>query len=1576
MNLVKRLKKQFFLWAGRFLILALFLCACSAANAQEITAINFNGEPLGKVIPDGKVVSFDNRLLGNVTADSLIIGTSGELIGGVVPQGVAIGNDARLLGKVGSDGLIRSSSGQVLGKALPNGLVVNEYFDVLGQIIFPGLVYNDEGKVSGRVTGDGLYTGLGGQQIGIVTPDGYAYRKIGSDYILDGRLISSKMVVSLSGEFIGSVVPGGEVTNFNSEFIGRLKANGFVYNDDGGIIGKIVSSGYAFDNNGFYIGFVSYNGEVINNNQIVGRLRADGMVEDINGNITGQSVDFAATATDLKGRYLGRLLPEGNLAKGTTSNGLAAARGQITDASGNVIGNLIATGPVFDYKGELKGHALSNGSVILLNGTTIGYIIGTTAYNLSGTVIGSVLGTRAVYAADGSFLGITGITPLVNNKGEGVSVSPQGYVFDQSGAIAGRSLPLRPFYTPFGTVSSYLGLDGKALNGSGAEFGRVVGSGFVLNSQNQITASKINQNLALNASGQKIGLIGGENILQNKSLSPVAKILPDGSVSEIRAGSLNYMPKVGEAYTAGAALDFNGVSLGYADMTGSINNSSGAKIGRVVARGLVEDNNGIIIGYLAPSGGVSDDKCNLLGVVSSGGGVYNYRGVYVGKLLENGQVISDSGSYLGTVAPDSPIIDFNGRVIGFSSYDGKAYNELNEFIGCLDFRHQLRNADNALIGKTIDYESVIGFDGKIVGYSIINGLVVDESNNLVGYQQPNDNVNTNAGLPLGTLFKYKIAFGLDNKFIGYISKDGQVWGNNGQEVGKIDFEGYVVADGQKIGYALNDFYVYNADGKVAGIISRNGDVSSFTNQNLGRFDRGFVLKGDKVIARGSRDYNIRDNTHLVLGQLQLDGRVLDNLNNVVGTLSADGSILNANSEAIAKASPLQFYSFLQQPTRKKIFDKDGNFIGYLDENGNLVDADGNIIKRADEKDQNLPAEDSRQAVYDENGNLIGYINPDGTIVDLDGNVIGKILPDGTIVDLEGNVVGKILPDGTIVDPDGNVISRISGMDVYDTQENKIGEVDVQGNVVSADGKVIARLNEKGEAVDANGNVIGSVRHKWFDRSDIVSLVDDKPALKEEDVSPALKLLEDSKYYKSLGIALTPDGEYLGDILENDTVVDKNGNIIGYRMPDGLIIDEEGNLIGTEDFGDDYAEDSEGSIFVPAGTFGPGGAYGVGNGPAGNLGPGGGYGPGERYDPTRRAALDAAMQQRRQNISVGKISSGYRREAFDGYQKDWSEQGIPKSISSWRVDMSEMIFSDKPIPAVIARAIDTNNPAPITAYVERNVYAEEGRNIIIPAGSRLIGTFGSITAAAEATSESARVQISWERLIRPDGSIFVFTGQTADAQGRAGALGYVDQQLFKKYTLPVVTTVLTSGASYFIASADDAAGEIETSKQQAANDARQNFLDDMESLFDDILADKTDVKAMTYIPAGTRIIVYPNTDLWLRTIERDSEESQKYQKPEILIDDVKTQQEAEEKDRAEIAKAASSGQVVYDPDQVDVEAVRGGTPPLIDDTAPKKTGNTLAPPPPPASGTLPAAGTPTAASGEASSSTTSSVPALF
>ena len=261
-------------------------------------------------------------------------------------------------------------------------------------------------------------------------------------------------------------------------------------------------------------------------------------------------------------------------------------------------------------------------------------------------------------------------------------------------------------------------------------------------------------------------------------------------------------------------------------------------------------------------------------------------------------------------------------------------NERGEILGCLDRNGRLRNADKTLIGKTIAYESVIDFGGNIIGYSVLNGSVVDDANQLIGYQQPNDNVNSNAGVPLGGVFKYKVAFNLNNQFMGYVASDGRVLDQNFDEVGKVDFDGYVVSSNQKVGYALYDFYVYDTNNQVIGLIDRAGNVSSFTNQNLGEFDRGFVIKGGEVIARGNRDYNIRDNSHLVLGELQLDGRVLDVFNNVIGRLDTAGQIINDKSEVIAVATPLQFYGSVSAVKKQQmIFDKDGNFIGYLDESG-------------------------------------------------------------------------------------------------------------------------------------------------------------------------------------------------------------------------------------------------------------------------------------------------------------------------------------------------------------------------------------------------------------------------------------------------------------------------------------------------------------------------------------------------------------------------------------------------------------------------------------------------------------------
>lgn len=1493
---------------------ALIFCIGSA-RAQEITAVNFDGELLGKVIPDGKVVGFDNNLIGNVTADSLIIDFDGRLIGGVVPQGIAIGNDAKPLGKVGNDGSVRLASGQVVGRVLPNGLVINDTFDIIGAVVFPGLVYADDGSTVGRITGDGQFTSLQGQSIGIITPDGYAYRKVGADYILEGRLISSKMVVSLQGEFIGSVMPGGQVSDFDSEVIGRIHANGYVYNDQNQVIGHIVNSGYAFDNNGFYLGFVTYNGEVINGENLVGRLRADGSIVSPENKIIGYRLDISATATDLRGRYLGRVLPGGNLARAKDVSALVGARGVITGSDGIPVGQISATGPVFDYKGSLRGHALSNGTVIALNGTSIGYMIGSDAYDLSGRMVGSILHNRAAFTEDNTYLGLSGIGSALSSGSSRLAVSPLGYVFNQEGGLQGSNQAVSYLYSPNGTVEGLFGVNGRAVNVQGNDIGRLVSGSYLLNTQNQLIAKNIDSLFAVAPDGKYLGNLSAENLVMDTALDIQGKILPDGSVVKTdRADTLNYMPQIGSAGSGRIAVDFSGSFLGYTDILGRVNNLSGAKIGQVVENGLITDNNNLVIGQLHDYGVMLSDNCQVGGVLTPRGDIQNYRGTYLGRILANNYVISDSGTLLGYIVQPRPVVDDSGRIIGYVSAAGRVLSPDNADLGCLDRVGLLRNADNAVIGTAVTYAPAMDFSGKIIGRSVLGGGIVDDNNRQIAYQQPGGNVNSEAGLPLGTMFKYKIAFNLDNRLMGRVLSDGSVVDDKGQNVGRVNFEGYVLVDGQKAGYALYDFYIYDAAGNVLGYISRNGDVTGFTNQNLGRIERGFLVDKDgKVIGRGARDYNIRDNAHLVLGELFLSGDVLDMARNVVGTLGKAGEILSSNGEVIASAYPLQYYSKITaQAKRQMVFDKDGNFIGYLDENGNLVDKDGNII-------------------------------------------------------------GSVDKDGNIIYSDGRTGNRAIEPEAYDEKGNQIGRVLGDGSVVDTNGRVIGQVNENGDIRDANGNIIGGIGKNWYEKAP-------RPAdvTRSDDVSPALKLLEDKQYRKSLGIALTPDGEYLGDILEDKSVVDEDGNVLGYLMPDGLVIDDDGTLIGIEE----VKKQGTDGIFVPPGTFGDGGAYGTGAGSPGNLGPGGGYGPGERYDPARQAALDAAMQQRRKNITVGKISSGTRKEAFDGMQKDWSEQGISKIISSWRVNMSEMILSDKPIPAVIARAIDSNNPAPITAFVERNVYAEEGRNVIIPAGSRLIGTLGGVTASTEATSESARVQISWERLIRPDGSLFVFQGLTADAQGRAGALGYVDQQLFKKYTLPVLTTSLTSATSYFMSPSSNESSEGESPRQQAANDARQNFINEMSNIFDSILQDKSNVKPLTYVPAGTRIIIYPNSDLWLRTWDNDQDESLKLEKPTILIDDGEKAAEAEAKKHEPTSKMVSGGDggdVVYDAGMdEDIESAKA-PPPLISSPKPKKKTSGqpyVAPPPPPSvSGT----GAPAAVRQPASGSGTSdnnSVPALF
>lgn len=1497
------------------------ILSAQAAFAQEITAIDFNGDLIGKVIPDGNVVSFDNRLIGNVTADSLIVNFDGDLIGGVIPQGIAIGNDTNPLGKVSNDGTVRLPSGKIIGKVLPNGLVVNDYYDILGAVLFPGLIYDDNGKTVGRLTGDGLYTNLKGQSVGFITPDGYAYRRVGSDFLLDGRLISSKMVISLSGNFLGSIVPGGEVSDFDGKVIGRIKANGFAYDEKNAIIGHLVRSSYAYDNFGRYLGLVTYNGEVINKEKLIGKIRADGKIVNDKDSVIGFAVDIAATASDLEGRYLGRIMPGGRIARVRDLSAQIGSRGDIINENGKIQGQIIQTGPVFDYRASLIAHALSNAQVIALSGNPIGKIINNQAFNQQGRIIGATTKSQLVINSNNTIAGVTGINSKITDGEASKSVSPYGVAFSGDGNFGGQATGFAPIYNQIGARIASISVNGEVLSQGTTSLGRLTQSGFVVDERNLLLGKSIVDTYAVGPNGDIFGELAQNNLIIDKNKAVVAKITPDNAVIKTdKENSTELMPKAGTALDKKIVIDFGGNHIGYADISGLVRNFDGTAIGRIVDNSYMLDNSNIVSGYAIHTRVVVDDKCEMKGIVTPRGEVRNFKDIYIGRVLANNQVIDETGNVIGQAIVPGAVIDYNGNIVATLSGVGQMINYADEVLGCLNAKGIIKNKNGVTIAKKVEYFPVIDFKDNIIGRTTIDGSVIGENSQILGIAQPDNNVNSRTGSPLGNLFKYTIAFDNDNRYLGRVLENGHIQNDKLEDLGVVAFDGSVQKSSQKIGYALYDFYVYDNDFNTVGLIDKDGVVKDFNNKTLGNLKRGFVVGNDNnVFARGNRDFYIRDNSNLVLGELDLTGEVKNREGEVVGKLGSAGEISDKNGSVIATAKPLQYYSRISTAA-------------------------------------------SQEVVVDEQGNIIGHVDENGNVVDKSGKVIGTKDSSGNILDSMGRLIGKVL------NRDNNK--------VYDEAGKLVGYVNPDGSVVDESGKVIGKLNEDGTVTNANNAIIGGIGNDWYEKVDLK-----RPHKPSTAPDITIGVDEQNKYRKSLNIALTPDGNYLGDIMDDGSVVDKGGKVIGQKTPDGLVIDRDGTLIGIEEI----KKPSGGDIFVPAGTFGQGSAYGTGVGTGDNLGPGGGYGPGERYDPQRGAALAVAQGERRQNMQVGKISTNVRKEAFDGMQKDWSEQGIAKSISSWRVNMSEMILADKPIPAVLARSIDSNNPTPVTAVVERNVYAEEGRNIIIPAGSRIIGELGGLSPTSESSSEAAKVQISWQRLIRPDGSIFVFDGLTADAQGRGGALGYLDKQLFKRYSMPVLTSILTNGMAYMMAPDEENNGETDSPRQEAANDARQNFLDQMNQLFEKILEDKADISPMAYVPAGTRIIIFPKVDLWIRSVENDSDDTYaSKQKPTVLIDDRANNMEAQNSRNANpgstssTSGASSGGNVSYETDN----SAKPASVPLVDDTPVQKTKpkQAIVPPPPPPSsgGSSKSSGSSYSGGGSSGSSSSSneSVPQLF
>ena len=110
-----------------------------------------------------------------------------------------------------------------------------------------------------------------------------------------------------------------------------------------------------------------------------------------------------------------------------------------------------------------------------------------------------------------------------------------------------------------------------------------------------------------------------------------------------------------------------------------------------------------------------------------------------------------------------------------------------------------------------------------------------------------------------------------------------------------------------------------------------------------------------------------------------------------------------------------------------------------------------------------------------------------------------------------------------------------------------------------------------------------------------------------------------------------------------------------------------------------------------------------------------------------------------------------------------------------------------ILAVLETAINSDLPGYTRAVVARDVLSFDGKSVLIPRGSRVIGQYKSAVALG-----ASRAFVIWTRIIRPDGVSIQIASPGADALGRGGLAGDVNRHFFQRFGGSILLSVLNAG----------------------------------------------------------------------------------------------------------------------------------------------------------------------------------------
>lgn len=134
----------------------------------------------------------------------------------------------------------------------------------------------------------------------------------------------------------------------------------------------------------------------------------------------------------------------------------------------------------------------------------------------------------------------------------------------------------------------------------------------------------------------------------------------------------------------------------------------------------------------------------------------------------------------------------------------------------------------------------------------------------------------------------------------------------------------------------------------------------------------------------------------------------------------------------------------------------------------------------------------------------------------------------------------------------------------------------------------------------------------------------------------------------------------------------------------------------------------------------------------------------------------------------------------------SELGVDVAKATQTKRIDAMVPQGTMLRGVLETSINTDLPGMVRAITTEDVWSFDGRRILIPSGSRMIGEYSS-----EIKEGQTRAFIAWTRLLRADGVSLNLGSIGTDELGTSGMAGKVDTHFFKRFGSAILISTLSA-----------------------------------------------------------------------------------------------------------------------------------------------------------------------------------------